>query len=510
MTADGLILALDQGTTSSRAVLVDHSGRIVATAQRELTQHYPRPGWVEQDPAEIWATQRDTAREVLAKAGVGGLDAAGGAPARIAAIGITDQRETTIVWDRATGEPVAPAIVWQDRRTADRCEELRRAGCEPLLRRKTGLLLDPYFSATKLRWILEAVPDGLARAQAGELAFGTVDTWLIWNLTGGRRHLTDATNASRTALCDITRGAWDDELLELFGVPRAVLPEVSDSSGVIAETDPEVLGAAIPVAGVAGDQQAALFGQACTKPGLTKVTYGTGCFLLMHAGEQPIEPPPGLLTTVALQRDGRRSYAVEGSVFVGGAVVQWLRDGLGVIEQAAQAGTLAESVESSGGVCFVPALTGLGAPHWDPQARGAIFGITRGTTKAHVARAALEGIAFQVDDLVRAIVEGCSLRPLEVRADGGAASSDLLLAAQADLLGVPVLRAAQLESTALGAAYLAGLGVGFWRDEAEVESLWRAATRFEPRPDPSLDARRAAWRRAVACVRAFAADGPPA
>ncbi len=457
MRDDRLILALDQGTTSSRAVLVDAEGRIVASAQRELTQHFPQPGWVEQDAGEIWATQRDTARDVLAKAGLG---SAGVGLERVAAIGITNQRETTIVWDRATGEPVAPAIVWQDRRTADVCEELRRAGSGPLVRRATGLLLDPYFSATKLRWILDSVPDAMARARAGELAFGTVDSWLIWQLTRGRRHVTDASNASRTLLYDIGRGDWEDELLGVFGVPRAVLPEVCDSSGVVGESDAEVFGAAIPIAGLAGDQQAALFGQACTRPGLTKVTYGTGCFLLMHSGDEPVTAPDGLLTTVALQRGGRRTYAIEGSVFIGGAVVQWLRDGLGVAGDAAQIAALAESVASSAGVYFVPALTGLGAPHWDPQARGAIFGITRGTTAAHVARAALEGVAFQVNDLVAAIVEGCHLRPREVRADGGASRGDLLLQTQADLIDVPVLRAAQSESTALGAAYLAGLAVG--------------------------------------------------
>ena len=495
MSDDRLILALDQGTTSSRAVLVDREGAIVASTQQELTQHYPQPGWVEQDPHEIWATQRDTGREVLAQAGAG--------PERIRAIGITNQRETTVVWDRTTGEPVAPAIVWQDRRTAEACEGLRRTGCEPLVRRTTGLLLDPYFSATKLRWILESVPDAMRRAQAGELAFGTVDTWLIWRLTGGRSHLTDATNASRTLLYDIARGDWDDGMLELFGVPREVLPAVRDSCGVIAETEPEVFGAAIPVAGVAGDQQAALFGQACTSPGLTKVTYGTGCFLLLHVGDEPVAAPDGLVTTVALQRAGRRTYALEGSVFVGGAVVQWLRDGLGLIQRAAQVGVLAESVPSSAGVCFVPALTGLGAPHWDPQARGAIFGLTRGTTAAHVARAALEGIAFQVADLVDAIQEGSRLKPLEARVDGGASGSDLLLQTQADLLGVPVQRAAQPESTALGAAYLAGLAVGLWHDEAEVCGLWRAARRFEPRPATDVVRRRADWTRAVECVRAF-------
>jgi glycerol kinase len=493
---DRLILALDQGTTSSRAVLVDAEGRIVAQAQRELTQRFPRPGWVEQDPGEIWATQLQTAREVL---DAGAASVIG----RVAAVGVANQRETTVVWDRATGEPVAPAIVWQDRRTADACARLRLAGHEPLVRRRTGLLLDPYFSATKLRWILDAVPGAADRARAGELAFGTVDSWLVWKLTGGSRHVTDATNASRTLLYDIARGDWDDDLLGLFGVPRDVLPRVCDSCGVVAETDAAVFGAAVPVAGVAGDQQAALFGQACTSRGLAKVTFGTGCFLLLHAGDEPPSPPEGLLATVALQRGARRTYAMEGSVFIGGAVVQWLRDGLGIADGAEQVAALAESVESSAGVYFVPALTGLGAPHWDPQARGAIFGITRGTTAAHVARAALEGVAFQVADLAAAMAGGGHLAPVEVRADGGAARNDLLLQTQADLLDVPVLRAARLESTALGAAYLAGLAVGLWRDEAEVAALWRAARRFEPRRDADVAGRLEDWRRAVECVRAF-------
>ncbi len=495
MSVRDLILALDQGTTSSRAVLVDAEGRIVASAQHQLSQDFPRPGWVEQNPGEIWATVRDCGREALEQVpgGVG----------RVAAVGITNQRETTVVWDRATGEPVAPAVVWQDRRTSGVCNELRRAGHEHLVRRKTGLLLDPYFSATKIGWVLDSLTDGRARARAGELAFGTVDSWLVWNLTGGRRHVTDATNASRTMLYDIARGVWDDELLELFGVPRELMPEVSDSCGVIGESDAGVLGAAVPVAGIAGDQQAALFGQACTSPGLTKITYGTGCFLLLHVGDRVVPPPEGLLTTVALQRGGRRTYAVEGSVFMGGAVLQWLRDGLGLADDAAQIAALAETVGSSAGVSFVPALTGLGAPYWDPQARGAILGITRGTTAAHVSRAALEGVALQVADLARAIAEGSHLAPVEVRADGGASRGDLLLQAQADLLGVPVVRAAQLESTALGAACLAGLAVGLWRDQAQVGGLWRVARRFEPRPGPDVEARLADWRRAVECVRAF-------
>jgi len=491
-----VILALDQGTTSSRALVVADDGRVLASSQRQTTQHYPQSGWVEQDPLEIWETQRATAADALRRSGL--------SVASVAALGIANQRETTVVWERATSRPIAPAIVWQDRRTADACDQLRSAGHEPLVHARTGLLLDPYFSATKLRWILQAVPGALDRARRGELAFGTIDTWLAWQLSGGRLHVTDATNASRTMLYDLRSGDWDDELLELFAIPRAVMPAIVDSCGVIGETDAGFLGAPLPLAGIAGDQQAALFGQACTTPGMAKITYGTGCFFLLHSGERPLPASSSLLSTVALQRDGRRTYALEGSVFVGGAAVQWLRDGLGILSDAADVDRLAASVPTSDGVVFVTALTGLGAPHWDPRARGAVLGITRGTTAAHIARAALEGIAFQVADLVATADSGA--RPVEVRADGGASGSDLLLQTQADLLGVPVVRTAQPEATALGAAYLAGLAVGLWQDD-DVRRLWRADRRFDPAPTIDRVHLTVRWHAAVAAVRAFGERG---
>ena len=488
-TTGKLVLALDTGTTSGRALVIDAAGTVLASAQQEARLSTPQPGWVEQDAEELWQAQLATARAALAEAGV--------SASAIAGIGIANQRETTVVWDRATSQPVAPAIVWQDRRTAGFCEELRAGGAEALVRRKTGLLLDPYFSGTKLHWLLANVPGVRARAEAGELAFGTVDSWMAWRLSGGRRHVTDATNASRTLLYDIREGAWDDELLALFGVPRALLPEVVDSSGVVGESDPGLLGAAVPIAGMAGDQQAALFGQACTRRGTIKVTYGTGCFLLLHTGEEPAAAPPGLVSTVALQRGGRRTYALEGSVFIGGAAVQWLRDGLGIVGSGAEATSLAQSVPSSEGVVFVPALAGLGAPHWDPYARGGIFGLTRGTTAAHVARATLEGIAFQVADLYQAEADGAGVAPAEVRADGGAAASDLLLQFQADLLGVPVTRAGQPEATAFGAAWLAGLATGVWESEEEVAGLWTAGATFAPAKAAGSGDLRRRWQAAV-------------
>ncbi len=497
-TTGKLVLALDTGTTSGRALVIDAAGNVLASAQQEVGLSTPQPGWVEQDAEELWQAQLATARAALAKAGV--------SASAIAGIGIANQRETTIVWDRATSQPVAPAIVWQDRRTAGFCEELRGGGTEALVRRKTGLLLDPYFSATKLHWLLANVPGVRARAEAGELAFGTVDSWMAWRLSDGRCHVTDATNASRTLLYDIREGAWDDELLALFGVPRALLPEVVDSSGVVGESDPRLLGAAVPIAGMAGDQQAALFGQACTRRGMIKVTYGTGCFLLLHTGDEPAAAPPGLVSTVALQRGGRRTYALEGSVFIGGAAVQWLRDGLGIVGSGAEATSLAQSVPSSDGVVFVPALAGLGAPHWDPYARGGIFGLTRGTTAAHVARATLEGIAFQVADLYRAEADGAGVAPAEVRADGGAAASDLLLQFQADLLGVPVTRAGQPEATAFGAAWLAGLATGVWENEDEVAGLWTAGATFDPGQAAGAGDLRRRWQAAVDAVRGFARE----
>ena len=492
-----VLLALDQGTTSSRALVLTADGRVLGSAQRETRQSYPQAGWVEQDALEIWDTQRDTALEALRQSGVGA--------SAVAAVGIANQRETTVVWERATSRPIAPAIVWQDRRTAGVCEELRRAGHEPLVQAHTGLLLDPYFSATKLCWILKNVAGAAERARRGELAFGTIDSWLIWNLSGGRLHLTDATNASRTMLYDLRAGEWDQELLDLLEIPRELLPQVVDSCGLCGDTEASVFGASLPLAAVAGDQQAALFGQACVTPGMAKVTYGTGCFLLMHTGAGPLPSSQGLLSTVALQRAGQRSYALEGSVFVGGAAVQWLRDGLGILRTAAEVEPLAASAPAGGGVLFVPALTGLGAPAWDPHARGAILGITRGTTAAHIARAALEGIAFQVADLIAAAADS-GVRPLEVRADGGAAASDILMQRQADLLGIPVIRAAQAEATAVGVAYLAGLAVGLLSD-AEVSRMWLAGRRFEPDPGSDRERLMSDWHAAVAAVRGFGDRG---
>jgi len=484
------LLALDQGTTSSRAILFDEEGRIVSSAQKEFRQHYPQAGWVEHDPLEIWATQRGVAAEALERARLSARE--------VAAIGITNQRETVVLWDRRTGEPVAPAIVWQDRRTADFCGALKRSGAEAEIRRRTGLLADPYFSGTKLRWLLDHVDGARPRAERGELAFGTIDTWLLWNLTGGRVHATDPSNASRTLLYNIHTGAWDGELLRLLGVPAEVLPEVRPSSGIFGETLPELLGAPVAVGGVAGDQQAALFGQACFEAGLAKNTYGTGCFLLMQTGAEAVESRHRLLTTVAWQAGGRLEYALEGSVFIGGAVVQWLRDGLGLIRSSEEVEPLAASVEDSHGVYFVPAFTGLGAPHWDAWARGAIVGLTRGVTAAHLARAALESIAFQVADVVSAMEADSGLRVNELRVDGGASRNNLLLQFQADLLGAPVVRAAVTETTALGAAYLAGLAVGVFNGRASLALQWKADRRFEPRMSrDEAQARRRRWTRAV-------------
>ena len=487
------VLALDQGTTSSRAIVFDESGAGIATAQRELRQIFPRPGWVEHDPREIWESQLAVARVALARAGLAAGD--------VAALGITNQRETTLVWDRATGLPIANAIVWQDRRTADACDRLRREGREPLFRDRTGLVLDPYFSGTKLAWILDNVPGARADADAGRLAFGTVDSWLIWNLTGGGLHATDVTNASRTLLWDLHAGEWSDELLAALDVPRGLLPAVRSSSAVYGETLANLFGAPIPIAGVAGDQQAALFGQACLRPGMVKNTYGTGCFLLMNTGGRAVRSRNELLTTPAwrLGADtGRTDYALEGSVFVAGAVVQWLRDGLGIIRSAAGVEALAASVPDSGGVVLVPAFTGLGAPHWDAYARGALVGITRGTTAAHIARAALEAIAFQVADVLTAMEADSGVPVAELRVDGGAAVNDLLMQLQADLAQVPVVRPRVRETTALGAAYLAGLAVGVWKDADEIAGRWRLERTFEPAMDAGAAAGlRARWNRAV-------------
>jgi glycerol kinase len=494
------VLALDQGTTSSRAILFDRDLAIRGLAQRELGQSFPRPGEVEHDPEEIWTGQLAVAREALARSGVRADE--------LAAIGITNQRETTLVWERASGRPVAPAIVWQDRRTAADCARLVEQGHADLVRRQTGLVIDPYFSATKLAWLLDHVPDARRRAAAGELAFGTVDSWLAFRLSGGALHVTDASNASRTMLWDIHRGQWSDELLELFGVPRAMLPEVCESSAVLGTTEPELFGAALPIAGIAGDQQAALFGQLCLEPGAAKNTYGTGCFLLTQTGERACASRSGLLTTVAWRIGGRTSYALEGSVFIGGAVVQWLRDGLGLIRTAGEIEALARSVDGSDDVHFVPAFAGLGAPHWDPWARGTIVGLTRGTTAAHLARAALESIAFQVCDLAAAI-EADTGRPIaELRVDGGAAANDLLLEMQADLLERAVVRSRVTETTALGAAFLAGLATGVWPDAAALRATWASGGRFEPRLEPAAAARRRArWAQAVERARGWARDG---
>ena len=493
------VLALDQGTTSSRAIVFDARGVAVATSQQEFEQHFPRPGWVEHDAAEIWATQLACARDAVREAGVA-----------IDAVGITNQRETTVLWDRETGEPVHRAIVWQDRRTADACERLRADGHQDAVRAATGLVIDPYFSATKLAWLLDHVDGARDRAEAGALAFGTVDSWLLWKLTGGAVHATDVTNAARTLLFDIHRLDWSDAMLDLFGVPRAVLPEVRPSAGRFAETDADVLGVSVPVTGIAGDQHAALFGQRCTAPGQAKNTYGTGCFLLYQTGETAVASENGLLTTLAWQVEGEAPrYALEGSVFVAGAAVQWLRDGLGLIEHAADVEALAASVDSADGVVVVPAFTGLGAPHWDPDARGTILGVTRGTTAAHLARATLDGVAHQTADLLAAMtadVEAAGAAALaELRVDGGMTANGLLMQTQADLLGVPILRPEITETTALGAAFLAGLGAGVWT-EADLDAHWAEAARWTPDPDAEPAAARARWKRAVDTARAWA-DG---
>jgi glycerol kinase len=466
------VLALDQGTTSSRSILFDTSGDPVAIAQREFTQRFPQPGWVEHDAQEIWDTQRATMGEVLASAGASGAD--------IAAIGVTNQRETCLLWERASGRPLAPAIVWQDRRTDGECQRLRALGHEAAVARRTGLRLDPYFSATKIAWLLDHVPHARERAERGEVIFGTIDSWLIFNLTGGRAHVTDVSNASRTLLLDLESGAWSQEMLELFNIPRACLPMLIASSLTPQEAPhAEIGGRRVPITGIAGDQQAALFGQACFARGTAKNTYGTGCFVLMNTGTSPTYSTHRLVSSIAWQR-GHRTYALEGSVFVAGAVVQWLRDGLGVIATASEVEALAASVPDTGGVHFVPAFTGLGAPHWDPKARGAILGLSRGTTRAHLARAALEAIAFQSAEVLQAMERDSGQPLMELRVDGGAAGNNLLMQFQADLLGVPVVRPVVTETTALGAAYLAGLGAGYWASEADVVANWRVDRRFEP------------------------------
>jgi glycerol kinase len=466
------ILSLDQGTTSSRAILFDHEGQIAGVAQREFAQHYPRPGWVEHDPEEIWSSQQGVIGEVLGSVGARGSD--------IAAVGITNQRETALVWDRATGKPIYPAIVWQDRRTAQQIDGLKERGLEDLFRERTGLVLDAYFSASKIAWILDNVPGARGRAEAGELMFGTVDSWLIYRLTRGACHVTDVSNASRTLLFDIDRLQWSDELLEVFKIPRSLLPEVKPSSAVYASASLTEGGPQVPLAGIAGDQQAATFGQACFDAGQGKNTYGTGCFMVLNTGSERIESRSRLLSTVAWQRSDSVTYALEGSIFIAGAVVQWLRDGLGIISDSAEVENLARSVPDSGGVYLVPAFSGLGAPHWDQYARGTIVGLTRGSNRAHIARAALDSIAYQVSDVVRAMEQDRGKPLTELRVDGGAARNDLLMQFQADLLGVPVIRPRIVETTALGAAYLAGLAIGFWSGLDEISRQWREEARFEP------------------------------
>jgi glycerol kinase len=489
------VLALDQGTTSSRAIVFDQRGAVRTVAQKEFRQIFPKPGWVEHDAEEIWRSQLACARAALRQAWV--------RPGRVSAIGIANQRETALLWDRRTGRPAHHAIVWQDRRTAPDCERLKREGLAETVRMKTGLVIDPYFSATKIAWMLDNVPGLRARADAGQIAFGTVDTWLAWKLSGGRLHVTDPSNASRTLLYDIHRGDWDEELLAIFRVPRPLLPEVKPSSRIYGAAAKALLGGDIPIAGIAGDQQAALFGQACHEAGMAKNTYGTGCFLLLNTGGEAIASKNGLLTTCAAQA-GARQFALEGSVFIGGAVVQWLRDGLKLIRKSVDVEKLAASVRDSGGVIVVPAFAGLGAPHWDPYARGTIVGLTRGSNAGHIARAALESIAFQSAELLEAMRKDSGVEPKELRVDGGAAANDMLMQFQADVLGVPVVRPKVLETTALGAAYLAGLAVGVWETRADIARHWKAARRFEPRMKRDEAARRMhEWTRALERARGW-------
>ncbi len=484
------VLAFDQGTTSSRAIVFDRRGRPRGSARQEFKQHFPQPGWVEHDARDLWETSRLTALGALSKANLTARD--------IAAIGLTNQRETTLLWDRRTGRPLHRAIVWQDRRTATLCAKLKRDGLEKLFRRKTGLLLDPYFSGTKLAWLLDHVPGARRRADRGELAFGTVDTWLLWNLTGGKIHATDVSNASRTLLLDLRTADWDSELLKLLRIPREMLPEVRDSSGVFGEVTSVPALRGVPIAGIAGDQQAALFGQACWQAGMAKNTYGTGCFLLMHTGAKPVASRNKLLTTIAWRIDGKLDYALEGSVFIGGAVVQWLRDGLKLIAKSSEVEKLAATERDNGGVYLVPAFAGLGAPHWDAAARGVLVGLTRGSTGGHVARAALESIAYQSADLLHAMEADAGRKLRELRVDGGAAVNNPLMQFQADLLRTNVIRPRTTETTALGAAYLAGLATGFWKSRDEIAGLWQADRTFKPKARPAAMKRlQAGWRRAV-------------
>ena len=484
------ILALDQGTSSSRAIVFDQHGQTKAVAQKEFTQIFPKPGWVEHNPMEIWSSQASVIAEAITSIDINGLDIAG--------IGITNQRETTIVWDAETGEPVYNAIVWQDRRTSEYCDMLKGKGLTDMIRSKTGLIIDAYFSATKIRWILENVPYAREKAEQGKLRFGTVDTWLIWMLTRGEVHVTDVSNASRTMVYNIHDLCWDKDLLELFGIPESMMPQVKSSSEVYGYTKTTLFAHEVPIAGIAGDQQAALFGQMCTEPGSVKNTYGTGCFLLMNSGEKPITSSNNLLTTIAWKIGDKVNYALEGSIFVAGSVVQWLRDGLGIIKSSSEVEALAASVEDNGGVYFVPALTGLGAPYWDQYAKGCLYGISRGTTAAHIARAALEGIAFQTMDIVNAMQKDAGISLAELKVDGGASRNNLLMQFQADILGTSVIRPQVTETTALGAAYLAGLAVGYWESIDHIKSQWAVDKAFVPSaPKDEVEALKAGWADAI-------------
>ncbi|MDN3581426.1 glycerol kinase GlpK [Mucilaginibacter flavus] len=494
------ILALDQGTTSSRAIIFDHAGQIKAVSQKEFKQHFPKPGWVEHDPNEIWSTQAGVAAEATVKAGLNGKN--------IKAIGITNQRETTIVWNRETGEAVYNAIVWQDRRTAAYCDQLKHDGHADMIRSKTGLVIDAYFSGSKIKWILDNVEGARALAEAGKLAFGTVDSWLVWKFTRGEVHVTDVTNASRTMLFNIRTQQWDDELLQLLDIPKSMLPEVKQSSEVYGQTTTTIFASKIPIAGIAGDQHAALFGQMCIDKAMVKNTYGTGCFMLMNIGTEFIESKNNLLTTIAWKINGQVQYAFEGSIFIGGAVVQWLRDGLGIIQTSADVERLATSVKDTDGVYFVPAFAGLGAPYWDPEARGTIVGLTRGTTAGHLARAALASIAYQTMDVLKAMEADAGMPIKQLRVDGGATANDLLMQYQADVLNCKVIRPNVVETTALGAAYLAGLAVGFWKDVAEIQQLWQAEKEFTPADNlQDIKTDMEGWKRAVNTARYWADNG---
>jgi len=490
------ILSLDQGTTSSRAIIFDKKGKVIAVAQKEFTQIFPQSGWVEHDALEIWSSQAGVAAEATVKAGINGK--------HIAAMGITNQRETVVVWDKNTGKPIYNAIVWQDRRTAAFCDELKQAGKEEIIRDKTGLLIDAYFSATKIRWILDHVPNARAEAEAGNLICGTIDTWLIWNFTKGELHVTDVSNASRTLIFNIHTLTWDDELLELFNIPKSMLPEVKQSSEVYGETKSTLFAHPIPIAGIAGDQQAALFGQMCTQPGMVKNTYGTGCFMLMNIGKEAKLSKNNLLTTVAWQINGETTYALEGSIFIAGAVVQWLRDGLGLIKTAADIEALALKVEDTGGVYFVPAFAGLGAPYWDSNARGTIVGLSRGTTASHIARAAIEAIAYQTADVLKAMEADAGVKIKELRVDGGATANQILMQFQSDLLNCKVIKPRVVETTALGAAYLAGLATGYWKDIAEIQQLWEIDQSFDPAAATAATEKGfSEWKRAIHATQSW-------